>query len=114
FASMNATTRIGPIGHSRRQRRCKPCPRPSRLSGSIASPYVDKIVSVESFTSTDLPLDLHGWSFRHAQDPFAPQNHQTACRRRSSNRPPTRGCNGGGRYWDRTSDLFGVNEALSR
>jgi hypothetical protein len=25
----------------------------------------------------------------------------------------TRG-NDGGRYWDRTSDLFGVNEALSR
>jgi hypothetical protein len=29
------------------------------------------------------------------------------------NRPLTCG-DSGGRYWDRTSDLFGVNEALSR
>ena len=29
-------------------------------------------------------------------------------------RPSTRHSRSGGRYWDRTSDLFGVNEALSR
>ena len=38
-----------------------------RLNGSTAPPYADKIVSVGSSTNIDLPLDLHGWSFRHAQ-----------------------------------------------
>jgi hypothetical protein len=38
-----------------------------RPNGLIASSYVDEIVSAGSSTSIDLPLDLHGWSFRHAQ-----------------------------------------------
>ena len=65
-----------PIDHLPRQHRCRPGPRPSGLNELIASPYVDKIVLAESYTSIDLPLDLYGWSFRHAQPRGANLAHQ--------------------------------------
>ncbi|HEX7305512.1 integrase core domain-containing protein [Lentzea sp.] len=42
---------------------------PSLLNptGSSASSYVDRIGSVEHFTSTGTSLDQHGHSFQHAQ-----------------------------------------------
>lgn len=46
---------------------CEPCLSPWSSTGSNVSPYADKIVLVESSTSTDTPLELHGCLSRHAQ-----------------------------------------------
>ncbi|WP_249228266.1 hypothetical protein [Kutzneria sp. CA-103260] len=49
------------------QHPCEPGHRPLNLAGPNTLSYADGTVSAESSTSTDMPLDLHGRGFRHAQ-----------------------------------------------
>jgi hypothetical protein len=52
------------------RRRCARCRLRSPIrTGSTTSTSTDKIDSVASSASTDMPPDLRGWSIRHPQDP---------------------------------------------
>jgi hypothetical protein len=61
------TTCTEPTDPSPPQHPSKPVLNPLNPTGSNASPYAGETVSAESSTGIDMPLDLHGRSFRHAQ-----------------------------------------------
>ena len=67
MSTSGTTTSTVPTDPSPPQHPCEPGTSPLDLTGSNASRYSEGTVSVESSTSTGMPLDLCGRNFRHAQ-----------------------------------------------
>jgi hypothetical protein len=90
-------------------------PQPLEPDQIDASAYAGETVSAESSTSIDIQLDLRGGGFRHAHehDQSAVPRLGSVVRQRRNQALSTllwTGPDLRGRYWDRTSDLFGVNQ----
>ena len=66
------TTTTEPTDPSRGRHLYEPCLNPSNRPGSDALGYVAGTGSAESCTNTDMPLDLGGRNFRHAQGTDTP------------------------------------------
>ena len=66
-STSGTTTSTEPTDHSPPQHPYEPDPDPLSPTGSNASPYAGGTVSAESSMSINMPLELRGCSFRHAQ-----------------------------------------------
>ena len=55
-----------------------PGPNPLNPTGSNASPYAGETVSAESFTSIEMPLELHGRSFGTYKVEIVVAHHECA------------------------------------